>query len=241
MWGVGFRAQHSSGFSAVKTNRKATSSDENGRDGKGIRPPVTMLDQPAPPASRYAPHAHRVRALRRGQPGGREGGHAARPARARHRPRRDRRDARRERATGRRIAAAPTVPGVERLEATWESLRGDEVFPGRPAVAGVEPPHPRRPPLLQPGPPRHLPAGRRPPTPSTSSSIPLRVVARRPRHRRGSGVRPRAAPARPAGRRRPPGALPARSATTAAPWSTARSSTPCRCGTPCPGRSTGST
>ena len=31
---------------------------------------------------------------------------------------------------GATIAAAPSLRGVERLEATWSSLRGDEVFPG---------------------------------------------------------------------------------------------------------------
>jgi NTE family protein len=31
---------------------------------------------------------------------------------------------------GATIAAAPSLRGVERLEATWDSLRGDEVFPG---------------------------------------------------------------------------------------------------------------
>lgn len=31
---------------------------------------------------------------------------------------------------GATIAAAPSIRGVERLEATWESLRGDTVFPG---------------------------------------------------------------------------------------------------------------
>jgi NTE family protein len=31
---------------------------------------------------------------------------------------------------GATIAASPSLRGVERLEATWESLRGDEVFPG---------------------------------------------------------------------------------------------------------------
>jgi NTE family protein len=31
---------------------------------------------------------------------------------------------------GATIAAAPSLRGVERLEATWESLRGEEIFPG---------------------------------------------------------------------------------------------------------------
>src|SRR3954454_8963349 len=31
---------------------------------------------------------------------------------------------------GATIAASPNLAGIERLEKTWESLRGDEVFPG---------------------------------------------------------------------------------------------------------------
>ena len=116
MWGVGLRAQHSSGFSAARTNRAG---HENGPHDKGhpTDPVAASISQLAP-ASGPRLAAHRVRALRRRQPGGQPGRHAARPARARHRARRDRRDARPGRSTARRIAADPSLRGVERLEAT---------------------------------------------------------------------------------------------------------------------------
>ena len=122
---------------------------------------VTSSDQPAPPAS-GARVSHRVRALRRGQPVGRAGGHAARPARARHRPRRDRRDARPGAFNGATIAADAEPPRrrAARGDLGVAPRRGG--VPRRAAVTGVEPPHPRRPPLLQPGPARHLPARRHP-------------------------------------------------------------------------------
>ena len=78
---------------------------------------------------------------------------------------------------GATIAAAPSLRGVERLEATWDVAARRGGLPGRPAVAGVEPAHPRRPPLLEPGRSRHLPPRRHPATRSRSSCIPLRVVA----------------------------------------------------------------
>ena len=80
-------------------------------------------------------------------------------------------------------------------------------------------------------------------TPTTFAELAMPAAGRRrrPRHRRGGGVRPRTAAAGAPRQRRAPRDLPADRATTAAPWSTARSSTPCRCGTRSPGRSTGST
>ena len=141
---------------------------------------------------------------------------------------------------GATIAAAPSLRGVERLEATWESLQGEEVFPGGRLSRAWN--------LLTRD--DHLFSNqglraifRRGDTPARSrtSSIPLRVVAAdldtgdevvfaRGPLRAGAARQLRAARA-----------SIRRSATTAAPWSTAPWSTPCRSGTRWRARSTGST
>ncbi len=206
MWGVGLRAQHSSGLSAVGKPWSDPSITENGPHGKGIRPLRSGPDHPVPPAS-GALVSHRVRALRRGQPVRRAGGHAARPARARHRPRRDRR------VLGRRVQRGHHRGGAEppRRRATRGDLgraarRGG--VPGRAAVPGVEPSHPRRSPLLEPGPARHLPP-RRHPRHVRGAGHPPAGGGRRPRHRRRGRVLVGAAPARPARQRRAARDLPA--------------------------------
>ena len=74
--------------------------------------------------------------------------------------------------------ARPTLGWrFERLEATWESLRGEEVSPAAVCRVGVEPPHPGSPIFLQPGPCATSSSGVTPPPPSISFAIPLRVVA----------------------------------------------------------------
>ena len=116
--------------------------------------------------------------------------------------------------------------GVERLEATWESLRGDEVFPGgrlsrawnlltrddhlfsNQGLRAI---------FLRGRHPRHVRGAR----------DPAAGGGRRPRHRRGGRVRRGPARSPPCWPAPPSRASSPRSATTAAPWSTARSSTPC--------------
>ena len=193
--------------------------------------PVSTLDQPAPAASRTAA-AHRVRALRRRQPGGRAGGHArARCSSAASSPTSSSgRSAgacngvgHRGHAEPRRGRAARGAPG-RRCAATRCSRAGGCRGRGTcsPATTTSSPTRASATSSCE---------GDTPDDVRPSSSMPLRVVACRPRHRRGGGVRRGSAAARPAGQRRPPGDLSRRSATTAAPWSTARSSTPCPCGT----------
>ena len=238
MWGVGLRAQHSSGLSAVGKPRWARD-DRERTAWQGI---------PTAPSPRRSASSGSVwplaRAPRSCSPAGaisrsRRWGCCAPSSSATSSPTSSS-GARRARSTGppsrpRRASAASSgsrPPG--------NRSAGEEVFPGGRLSPGLEPPHPRRPPLLQPGPPRHLPA-RRHPRDLRGARDPAPGGRRRPRHRRRGRLRP--------GTARSPRCSPAprsrgstrRSATTAAPWSTARSSTPCRCGTRWPARSTGST
>ena len=131
-----------------------------------------------------------------------------RAVRARHRPRRRSSGPRRARATRSVIASMPTLAGVERLVETWASLRGEDVFPGgrlsRAWNLLTRDDH-----LFDNEGLRALIAKGGTPKTFDELTVPLRVVACRPRHRRGGGVRRRTARARAPGEHRPPGAVPA--------------------------------
>ena len=229
-------------------NRAASLSDHRTEIGRlqlarreRVRPTRDCFRSASSASASVREPRHRVRALGRRQPGGRAGRHAARAARARHRPRRHRRELRRRVQRRRHRRRRRPSRGVERLEATWDALRGEEVFPGGRLSRAWN--------LLtrddhlfsNEGLRDDLPPGRHSRTRSTSWSLPLRVVAAD--LDTGDEVVFVAGPLQPAllASAALPGALPARSATTAGSWSTARSSTPCRSGTRWRGRSTGST
>ena len=103
------------------------------------------------------------------------------------------------------------------------ALHGDDRLPRRAAVAGVEPAHPRRPPLLRRG-PAHCPRARSNAGHVRGPRHPAAGGRRRPRHGRGGGVRMRAAAPGSPGLGRAPG-VPTPCGSTdgcssTAPWST---------------------
>ena len=138
------------------------------------------------------------------------------------------------------IANMPNLAGVERLVETWASLRGEEVFPGgrlsRAWNLLTRDDH-----LFDNEGLRALIAKGDTPKTFDQLKVPLRVVACDLDTGRGGGVRRRTARARAPGEHRASRACSRRSATTVASWSTAPSSTRCRCRTRSPVRSTAST
>ena len=213
--------------------------DENGPHDKGIRPPGGRVDQPAPPASGDV-----IRAPR-----------SCSPAAATSRSRRwacSRALLERDIVpdvivgcsagafNGATIAASPSLRGRRAARGDLGVAPRRRGVPRGPAVAGVEPPHPGRPPLLQPGPAGHLRAGRHR-RHLRGAGDPAAGGGRRPRHRRRGGVRPRPARARAARQRRAAGHLPADPPRRPHPGRRRGRRHRARCGTPSPGRSTGST
>ena len=137
------------------------------------------------------------------------------------------------------VAYAPNLTGVAQLAAVWEQLRADHVFPGGQIHAGLERGARATPPVRQRG-PRALIAKRHARRSFADLEIPLRVIAAD--LDTGEEVVLAARPARsPRCSRAPRCPACSRSCTTTAgAWSTAASSTTCRCGTRSPVRSTAS-
>ena len=120
------------------------------------------------------------------------------------------------------------------------SSAADHVFPGGQDPPGVERRAPRHAPLRERGPRGARSTTATPARSFSDLEIPLRVIATD--LDTGEEVVLARGPLKPAllASAALPGRVPDRRTTTAAAWSTAASSTPCRCGTRSPGRSTAS-